>query len=128
MINRALFSSVDLKWRTPKALYEELDREFHFDFDPCPANPTFDGLTIEWGNMNYVNPPYGKWIGRWLLKGLCEYSEGRRSVFLLPSRTGTKWFQCLALPFATEIRFIEGRLIFEGATNSAPFDSCEVVF
>lgn len=23
-------------WATPKDFYESLDREFHFDFDPCP--------------------------------------------------------------------------------------------
>ena len=23
-------------WGTPKALYDKLDAEFHFDFDPCP--------------------------------------------------------------------------------------------
>lgn len=22
-------------WYTPKALYDELNKEFHFDFDPC---------------------------------------------------------------------------------------------
>ena len=36
---------------TPPRLYAELDREFHFDFDPCP-NPRPDGynsLVIPWG-------------------------------------------------------------------------------
>ena len=23
-------------WKTPKDLYDSLDKEFHFDFDPCP--------------------------------------------------------------------------------------------
>jgi len=36
-------------WGTPKEFYDELDKEFHFDFDPCPLNHTFDGLTCEWG-------------------------------------------------------------------------------
>ena len=44
------------EWYTPPELYKELDNEFGFDFDPCPANRPegFDGLEIEWGNMNYV--------------------------------------------------------------------------
>ncbi len=25
-------------WATPKKLYDELDAEFHFDYDPCPLN------------------------------------------------------------------------------------------
>lgn len=38
-------------WLTPPALYEQLDAEFHFDFDPCPypLPDGFDGLTCEWG-------------------------------------------------------------------------------
>jgi hypothetical protein len=25
-------------WATPASFYDELNREFHFDFDPCPLN------------------------------------------------------------------------------------------
>jgi hypothetical protein len=50
-------------WATPKKLYDELNSEFNFDFDPCPLNedeitPDKDGLLIEWGYSNYINPPY----------------------------------------------------------------------
>ena len=45
-------------WQTPKWLYDELDAEFHFNFDPCPLNSTFDGLKCDWGESNFVNPPY----------------------------------------------------------------------
>ena len=48
-------------WLTPPELYDELNAEFNFDFDPCPyPKPEgFDGLTCEWGQRNYVNPPFG---------------------------------------------------------------------
>lgn len=48
-------------WLTPPDLYAALDAEFHFDFDPCPypLPEGFDGLTCEWGQSNYVNPPFG---------------------------------------------------------------------
>ena len=36
-------------WATPPELYNKLNDEFNFDFDPCPLNATFDGLSIEWG-------------------------------------------------------------------------------
>jgi len=58
MFNKSLFSSVRNDWKTPKDLYDKLDAEFNFDCDPCPVNPTFDGLNIEWGKCNFVNPPY----------------------------------------------------------------------
>lgn len=37
-------------WETPKKLYNQLDNEFHFDFDPCPLNYTIDTLSLSHGN------------------------------------------------------------------------------
>lgn len=56
---KGLMSSKRNDWKTPKELYNELDKEFHFDFDPSPPYPTFDGLSVEWKDSNYLNPPYG---------------------------------------------------------------------
>jgi hypothetical protein len=47
-------------WATPKPLYDELDSEFHFDFDPCPLKADFDGLSMPWGKSNFINPPYNR--------------------------------------------------------------------
>lgn len=48
-------------WITPPELYADLDKEFHFDFDPCPYPfDGVDGTEIEWGKVNYLNPPFGK--------------------------------------------------------------------
>jgi len=69
-LNKGLFTSSRGDWKTPKALYQALDAEFGFDFDPCPSKPTFDGLTVDWGERNYVNPPYGRAIGNWIKKGM----------------------------------------------------------
>jgi len=126
-INRALFSSLSGDWTTPKGLYKDLDKEFHFTFDPCPTNPTFDGLEVKWGSSNFVNPPYGRVIHKWITRGIQESRKGNTVVFLLPARTDTKWFHEQVIPFAREIRFIRGRLKFGGSTNSAPFPSMIVV-
>ncbi len=61
-------------------------------------------------------------------KGLEEYRRGKTVVFLIPARTDTKWFHAYVLPYASEIRFIKGRLRFGDAQNSAPFPSMIVVF
>lgn len=48
----------DDNYATPPKLYEELNKRFNFDFDPCPYNEkeiVNDGLKIEWGNSNFVN-------------------------------------------------------------------------
>jgi len=121
------FSSVRLDWNTPKAFYEELDKEFSFDYDPCPPNPQIDGLSTEWGQRNFVNPPYGRELPKWIKKGYEEYLKGKLVVFLIPSRTDTRWWHEYIMK-AKEIRFIKGRLKFDDQKNPAPFPSCVVVF
>ena len=66
--NNVHFMAMRSNWRTPKALFQELDAEFHFDFDPCPPVPTCNGLQVPWGLSNFVTPPYGRVIGDWLQK------------------------------------------------------------
>jgi len=126
-INGGLFTSLRGDWKTPRALYQALDAEFHFDHDPCPVNPKIDGLENEWGNVNFVNPPYGKDIAKWVQKGYLESLKGKVVVFLLPSRTDTQWWHAYVMK-ADEIRFIRGRLKFDDQKNSAPFPSAIVIF
>ena len=121
------FSSMRLDWKTPKAFYEKLNEEFHFTFDPCPANPTFDGLNIEWGGISFCNPPYGREIPKWIKKGYEEYLKGKTVVFLIPSRTDTSYWHDFIMK-ATEIRFIRGRLKFDDQPNPAPFPSAVAIF
>ena len=127
---KGMMTSIHPNWSTPKWLYDELNKEFHFDFDPCPLNdnPVFDGLSIEWKQRNYINPPYGRQIGNWIRKAYQESISGKQCIMLLPSRTDTKWFHEIILPYAKEIRFIKGRLKFGNATNSAPFPSMIIIF
>jgi hypothetical protein len=126
-VNRGLFTSLRGNWKTPRALYQALDAEFGFDYDPCPTKPTENGLESEWGNINFVNPPYGKEITKWIQKGYEEHLRGKIVVFLLPSRTDTQWWHSYIMK-ATEIRFIKGRLKFDDQKNSAPFPSAVAIF
>ena len=80
-------------WLTPPEIYEQLDNEFHFDFDPCPyPRPEgFDGLEVNWGKSNYVNPPFNG-PTRWVRKSIEEYRKGNRVVFVFPI---DKWIHYL---------------------------------
>lgn len=81
-------------WITPPELYAELDAQYAFDFDPCPhpLPEGFDGLTCEWGQSSYVNPPFGSIIhnGRkkgptaWVRKAIEENAKGKRVVLVYP--------------------------------------------
>lgn len=140
MKNRNLIHSDN--WATPKEFYEKLNEEFNFDFDPCPLNfgeitPDKDGLLIEWGKSNFINPPYSKKLKEaFVLKAIEESKLGKLCVMLLPVSTSTKLFHEHILPNSKEIRFVKGRIKFIGTntkgeyvTNKAPMhDSMIVIF
>lgn len=81
-------------WLTPPKLMQELQQEFNFTFDPCPhpKPETFDGLTCEWGESNYVNPPFGSILHQgkkkgptaWARKAIEEHKKGKRVVLVYP--------------------------------------------
>jgi len=126
VVKQIPMTSVSQTWRTPEAFYKCLDAEFRFDFDPCPDNPKFDGLSCDWGGHNFVNPPF-KTIAKWIKKGYEEFQKGKTVVFFIPSRTCTAWWHDFVMK-ASEIRFIRGRIKYEGAKFNAPFPSCIVIF
>lgn len=97
-------------WQTPKALYDTLNQDFHFDFDPCPSDPSFDGLLVEWGESNFVNPPYSQ-TGKWCEKALAESRKGKKVVMLLRLDASTRWFRDVVLPHA-EVRLFYDRVWF----------------
>lgn len=102
-------------WETPKYLYDELHNEFDFDFDPCPINAKFDGLSVNWGKRNFVNPPYERKIkSNFVYKAIHESKKGNLCVLLLPVSTSSILFHDFIQPNAEEIRFIKGRVKFNG--------------
>lgn len=122
------FSSATDNWSTPEDVYLALDKEFNFDYDPCPLHcKEFNGLETVWGKSNFVNPPYSN-LSNWIIKAWMESKCEKIVVMLIPSRTDTRAFHDYILKYAKEIRFIKGRLKFGGAKNSAPFPSCIVIF
>lgn len=128
MKNRNLDHSDD--WGTPKLFYNELNNEFDFDFDPCPLEhdiEKWDGLNIDWGERNYVNPPYsdkkvtGYLKTSFVKKAIAESKKGKLCVMLLPVSTSTKLFHNIMLPEEPEIRFIKGRLRFLGYNTKGEY-------
>jgi site-specific DNA-methyltransferase (adenine-specific) len=118
-------------WATPSDFYEELNKEFDFNFDPCPLNHDtneWDGTKVDWKERNYVNPPYSrKEKEAFIRKAREEQLKGNLSVMLLPVSTSSKVFHEVILPNA-EIRFIKGRLKFGGSSKCGTFDSMLCIF
>ena len=123
MKNRNLNHKDD--WGTPKKIYDELNKEFNFDFDPCPLQHNteeWDGLKIEWGNRNFINPPYSRTLKEaFILKAIEESKKGKLCVMLLPVSTSTKIFHEHILPNKKEIRFFKGRIKFSGVNTFGEF-------
>ena len=137
MITSGMFTSNTCEWGTPQWLFDELNEEFHFELDVCANeynhkcecyfNEEQDGLKQEWKGMCYMNPPYGRRIGKWVQKAYeSAIGGGTTVVCLLPSRTDTKWWHDYCMK--GEIRFLKGRLKFNDGKNPAPFPSAIVIF
>ncbi|MEY8428581.1 DNA N-6-adenine-methyltransferase [Lachnospiraceae bacterium 46-15] len=142
-----MFSSAKDDWETPQEFFDELDKEFGFNLDPCADESNHkcqvyftkeeDGLSRDWGGcVVFCNPPYGRNVtGKWVkkahdtLEAAGKYKHKTAVVMLIPARTDTKWFhEYIYNKSGVEVRFLKGRLKFVGAEHSAPFPSMVVVF
>lgn len=134
MNKEVMFSSKKQDWGTPSALFDELNKEFNFTVDLCASPDNHkckkyytaenDGLKANLTNeIVFCNPPY-KDSAKWIKK--CANSQAT-CVMLLPARTDTKAFHEYIYKKA-EIRFLRGRIKFEGARYAAPFPSMIVIF
>ena len=111
-------------WRTPAYIYDELNERFDFDFDPCPFqhDMSWDGLEVEWGQRNFVNPPYSRpHLANFVKKAIQESAKGKLCVLVIHASTDTALFHDWILPYATQIDFVRGRIKFEGYNNRGEF-------
>lgn len=140
MNTKVIFSSQTDDWATPQDFFDKLNLEFHFTLDPCASaenakcqkfyTKTENGLLQDWGGETvFCNPPYGRQIAAWVGKCWEEAKKpNTKVVMLIPARTDTKYFHEYIYHKAADIRFIQGRLKFGNAQNSAPFPSMIVIF
>lgn len=133
-----LYSRASDDWETPQWLFDEYDKKFHFDLDPCASEKNHkcekyftisdDGLSKTWaGHTVWCNPPYGSAIKNWVKYCYEQSKAGATVVALLPARTDTKWFHEYVYKRA-EIRFLKGRLRFNDSGWNAPFPSMIAIF
>lgn len=123
-------------WSTPQYIFNWLDEEFHFNVDAaCNENNSkcINGIDVEtynslgmWWNFRttpekakvWLNPPYSDPLP-WVKKAYEESQKGCTVVCLLPADISTKWFHEWVIGKA-EIRFVQGRISFEGDKKGAP--------
>ena len=132
-----MFSSETDQWSTPQEYFDDISKEFTFTTDVCASAENAkvlhyftradNGLIQDWNGVCWMNPPYGRVIGKWVKKAYESSMGGATVVGLLPARTDTKWFHEYIYG-KSEIRFIKGRLRFGGCKNPAPFLSMLVIW
>jgi site-specific DNA-methyltransferase (adenine-specific) len=133
-----MFSSATDQWPTPQAFFDLWAARFVFDLDVCADADNAkcsrffsvddDGLAQSWApHVCWMNPPYGREIGKWVRKACEESLKGATVVCLLPARTDTAWWHDYVIPHA-EVTFVRGRIKFGNATSGAPFPSAVAVF
>lgn len=144
------FSSKSDEWETPQQLFDSLNDEFGFTLDPCCTKENAkcekfytiedDGLSKSWyGDVVFMNPPYGRGIGHWVKKAFDESKNGTTVVCLIPARTDTSYWHNYVFGHA-EIRFLKGRVKFQNRLlpnwredgshklSPAPFPSAIVIY
>lgn len=132
------FSSASDQWATPQMLFDEWHALFRFDLDVCADASNAkcaryftaedDGLSKEWAPSRcWMNPPYGRTIGRWVQKAAEESQRGALVCGLLPARTDTAWWHAHVLPHA-HVVYLRGRVKFGDATAGAPFPSAVAIW
>ena len=138
-LQKAMVSSKTVEWETPQALFRALNDEFHFTLDPCATKENAkclkyytkhdDGLAHSWANeIVFMNPPYGGTTGNWIQKAWQESLNGAIVVCLIVVAPDRSYWHDYIFPFASEIRWLRGRLTFGNANSTAPFSSAIVVF
>jgi phage N-6-adenine-methyltransferase len=134
------FMSGSGEWDTPQDLFDDLNELFAFDLDAAAnkgstkcehwlgegSDLAEDALSVDWKGTVFLNPPYGRQVGKWVRKARESARDGTVIVCLLPARTDTKWFQNVW--DAQYVVFIFGRLKFGEATTPAPFPSVLAIF
>ncbi len=154
MNSALMFSKASDEWATPQATFDALHLEFRFQWDaaatagnakcggyayfgPLHQVPEYrDALTVSWRGCPgvWLNPPYSR-CREFIAKAAAEAKHGATVVCLVPSRTDTRWWHDYVWDNVrhqprpgVEVRFIKGRLKFEGAAAGAPFPSVILVF
>lgn len=130
------FSAKSVEYETPQAFFDALDVEFHFTLDVAASIENAkclvfytrdqDGLSQSWTGTCWCNPPYGRDLPRWIRKAVESARAGTTTVMLIPARTNTNWWHDLVMVHGV-VRFVRGRLRFNGGRHGLPFPLAVVV-
>lgn len=109
-------------WQTPQWL-KKIIKDYYGGtyFDPCPANPDFDGLKLIWPVKDtYINPPFSQYKA-WVNHGLL-YSKRSRQIWLSHHNHDVVWFKQLRVFSVAQVQLFS-RIRFEDYLTGEPSKS-----
>ncbi len=128
-----------MEYETPWYLFDMLDAEFQFTVDAAASSKNaklerhwtkeIDGLTQDWTEETvFVNPPFlAADLRRWVEKAWVASREpGTIVVMVVPVKSDQDWWHDFSI--RTEIRFVKGRVKFEGEKSTMPGPVAVLVF
>lgn len=138
------------EWMTPDEVFDPVHRELRFEFDaaagseresrlPQFIDPVTDALGCSWrlwGKRAWLNPPYGRDLGKWFAKATQQVKDGVHLVCMLTyANTDTKYWQRYVVenPYCHEVIFLTPRVRFvdpddTNKSNGAPKGSALIIF
>lgn len=112
---------------TPDWILEYVQKSYPVDFDPCPSDPTEDGLKIDWRGFSFVNPPNSQ-CQEWVHKATLEAAKGNFSVLLVPATFNSVYWRELVYPNASEIKILACPIKFVGQKKQLATQMALVTF
>lgn len=135
-------------WMTPPEVFDPVNEVIQFDLDACATDltvarvdpfidPRTDALRVKWsdyGKRVWCNPPYGRGIKDWFIKGAEQAANLDALVMLVYANTDTSYWHnhvagCL---YTKAVVFIKPRVKFvlpgEAARAGAPKGSALVFY
>ena len=141
------YQSSRMDYETPAHIFDSLDSFYGFTLDVCatPENAKCEkyftiednGLVQDWrGDVCWMNPPYGRDVGKWVKKAYETAQLGGLVVGLIFARTDTRWWHdyvwyANAPRPGVDVSFLKGRVRFEldgVAQGPAPAPSVVIVW
>ena len=129
--------SDSVEYSSPVGLVAPLIEEFSLDLDVCASASNSklerywtkddDALSLDWVGNCWMNPPFGRDLGKWVRKACIDARLfGGTKVCLVPVRSNTKWWCEVCIE--SEIRFINGEVRFSGSVRGLWMPLCVMIF
>lgn len=114
------------KWRdfyqTPGYILDAVKNFYGGEFfDPCPVNPTFDGLSTVWQPNSFINPPFSDYKS-WVTHGL---KQSTPQLWICNHNHDTAWFRLL-LDYSIAMVLLQKRVKFIDPLTGTPSASTAI--